>query len=236
MSSGTDRHEHENGDAGRKPAAGARGPKKKKGPPEEERLLTAESGPAATPRPTEEGDASGDGEGRRETPPPARIPETTLLGSGSGDAAPEPTLPRYREAGERRRAAVLAVEPTGFALVWRPLRWVLLVILALYVFAQLLATMNQSLEEATVGGGSSAGASGSSTVKAKAGQQVRVTIEGLNLRTQPSIGGGVIIRKLPKGDTVELLGRKAGWFQVRASDGTKGWVVDRQGYTQLQGG
>lgn len=122
-------------------------------------------------------------------------------------------------------------EPSGFALIWRPLKWVLLVVLAFYVMAQLLSVMNRTLETKRVGQG--AAESSDAVTKVSSGQQVRVVIEGLNLRTQPSVGAGVIIRKLSKSTTLELLARKKGWFQVRTSDGTRGWVVDRPNYTEI---
>lgn len=143
-----------------------------------------------------------------------------------------------REAAHAHRVSAppvgraAAEEPSGLALLWRPGRWVLLGLIALYVLAQVLGLVDRTMRTTTVGGAASASSAGS-TVKAAPGEKVRVTIQGLNLRTQPSVGGGVIIRKLDKGTTVELLARKSGWFQVRAPDGTKGWVVDRKGYTEL---
>lgn len=118
-----------------------------------------------------------------------------------------------------------------------PMAWVFLGVLVAVVGYLVLSSFDRAMEATRVGGSATSTERGTDAgaTPAKPGQTVEVVIQGLNLRTQPSIGGGVIIRKLSKGLVLDLLARKPGWLEVRAPDGTKGWVVDRQGYTRLTG-
>jgi len=50
-----------------------------------------------------------------------------------------------------------------------------------------------------------------------------VTINGLNLRAQPSAKANVI-DSLARGDTVEVLGRSGNWILVRTSEDEEGYV------------
>jgi hypothetical protein len=122
---------------------------------------------------------------------------------------------------------------------WSVGRWLTLGVVIAFLVGTMVVVFNVWMDNTLVGVSSIAALGGSTTttqgiVPASPGQKVRVVIQGLNLRTQPSSGGGVIIRKLPAGMVLDLVARTQGWFNVKTSDGTVGWVVDRQGYSALQ--
>lgn len=62
---------------------------------------------------------------------------------------------------------------------------------------------------------------------------VTVVIDGLNFRVEPS-ASGALIRGLDEGDVLEYLGGAEGWYHVRASDGTEGYVSASEQYTTLE--
>jgi hypothetical protein len=127
--------------------------------------------------------------------------------------------------------------PPELSRLWAVGRWVLLGAIVVFLIGTMTVVFNTWMDRTLVGvSAADAGATTSSpdgVTPATPGQKVNVVIQGLNLRTQASQGAGVIIRKLPKGMSLVLLGRKPGWFNVKTSDGTVGWVVDRQGYSSL---
>lgn len=60
-------------------------------------------------------------------------------------------------------------------------------------------------------------------------QKVRVlqTPNGfLNVRSQPSTAAGIVTR-LNTGDIVDLVSEQEGWYEVRLSDGTTGWISNQ---------
>lgn len=64
-------------------------------------------------------------------------------------------------------------------------------------------------------------------------QSVLVLTDGLNFRETPE-KDGELIRGLKKGDTLTYLKTDGDWFNVRAADGTEGFVTSSEKYTQLK--
>ncbi len=62
---------------------------------------------------------------------------------------------------------------------------------------------------------------------------VRVLIDGLNFRRRPAADAKPI-RGLRKGEVLTVLSERAGWYEVRSADGTKGWVSSNPNYTRLE--
>ncbi len=68
---------------------------------------------------------------------------------------------------------------------------------------------------------------------AETGRTVVVTIEGLSFRRGPS-REAERISTLTRGTRLEYLGTENGWYRVRHSDGTEGYVSASEQYTELQ--
>lgn len=62
---------------------------------------------------------------------------------------------------------------------------------------------------------------------------VIVDIDGLNFRPKPDAKAKPI-RGLDKGEELILIAQKDTWYNVKAADGTKGWITAAQGYTSLR--
>lgn len=62
---------------------------------------------------------------------------------------------------------------------------------------------------------------------------VLVLIDGLNFRSAPK-DDAEPIRGLDKGERLDLLGAREGWYQVRDSDGQSGWVSNNPSYTKTE--
>ncbi|MDZ4169434.1 MAG: SH3 domain-containing protein [Coriobacteriia bacterium] len=62
---------------------------------------------------------------------------------------------------------------------------------------------------------------------------VVVLIDGLNFRTKPE-ADATPIRGLRKGEKLTLLSKRSGWYEVRSSDGSKGWVSSNPNYTEAK--
>ncbi|TLM98632.1 MAG: SH3 domain-containing protein [Actinobacteria bacterium] len=62
---------------------------------------------------------------------------------------------------------------------------------------------------------------------------VVVKIDGLNFRKEPAQDAAAI-RGLDQGEKLLLLQERSGWYQVRAEDGTTGWVSANPGYTTVE--
>lgn len=62
---------------------------------------------------------------------------------------------------------------------------------------------------------------------------VVVMIDGLNFRESPE-QNATTIRGLDKGTRLLLLQERAGWYEVRAEDGTTGWLSGNPTYTKLE--
>lgn len=62
---------------------------------------------------------------------------------------------------------------------------------------------------------------------------VTVLIDGLNFRQRPAADAKPI-RGLRKGEVLTVLSERAGWYEVRSADGTKGWVSSNPNYTELE--
>lgn len=184
----------------------------------------------------------------RETRPtpaePQGVSGRSSVGSAEFDAILIPTDPDARREYERELVARLhaqhAPESAKVPSIWRSARWALLAVILLAVSYELAVNFERSMETAKIGTlGSAAVASDVSTAgatPAQPGQRVLVVQPGLNLRTQPSRAAGVIIRKLTKGMKLTLLATKPGWYNVKAPDGTAGWVIQSfsgQVYSQL---
>ncbi len=56
--------------------------------------------------------------------------------------------------------------------------------------------------------------------------QVRVSVQRLNVRKKPKMTS-MIVSQLTRGTIVKVTGNVAGWYKVRLSDGTKGWLKIR---------
>jgi uncharacterized protein YgiM (DUF1202 family) len=65
------------------------------------------------------------------------------------------------------------------------------------------------------------------------GQTVVVQIEGLNMRTKPTTDSEVI-KRLPLGARLTLIGESIGWYQVQDDAGDEGWVAAGGQYTTLE--
>lgn len=63
-------------------------------------------------------------------------------------------------------------------------------------------------------------------------EYVIVLIEGLNFRPEPSADSKPI-RGLSEGEKLVLIETKGGWYQVRADDGTEGWVSADPQYSEI---
>lgn len=61
---------------------------------------------------------------------------------------------------------------------------------------------------------------------------VVVVIPGLNFREEPKSNADVI-RTLPEGTRLTLLGEQNGWYQVRDEDGVTGWVSSDAQYVKI---
>lgn len=71
------------------------------------------------------------------------------------------------------------------------------------------------------------------TTGAQNGTYVRVISEGLNLRTEPSTSGAVIMQ-LPADQHLQYIEEKSGWYHVRTEDGgTEGWIAAGGQYSEL---
>lgn len=64
---------------------------------------------------------------------------------------------------------------------------------------------------------------------------VVVVIPGLNFRQEPK-SNGQVIRTLPEGTRLVLLGEQNGWFQVRDDDEVTGWVSSSTDYVRVEDG
>lgn len=62
---------------------------------------------------------------------------------------------------------------------------------------------------------------------------VVVVIPGLNFRMEPK-SGAEVIRTLPEGTRLVLLGEQNGWYQVRDDDDVTGWVSSSSDYVTLE--
>lgn len=60
---------------------------------------------------------------------------------------------------------------------------------------------------------------------------VVVLIDGLNFRSAPK-DDAKPLRGLDKGERLELLGERDGWYEVRDEDGATGWVSSNPSYTK----
>lgn len=64
-------------------------------------------------------------------------------------------------------------------------------------------------------------------------QTVVVLTDGLNFRESPDQDSNVI-RGLDEGETLVLVKKSSGWYQVEDDEGTKGWVSGSSEYTKVQ--
>lgn len=129
---------------------------------------------------------------------------------------------------------VYAQHDAGRTLLIRVMRtavpWVGLVVVAVIVWSLLgdYRTAVDSREEQatqTVEATAAAGiASGEPYVK--------VLSDGLNLRAEPSTSAG-ILAVLNSEQKMALLEEGTGWYRVRTTDGTEGWVAAGGRYTEL---
>lgn len=88
--------------------------------------------------------------------------------------------------------------------------------------------------DATASPGAQKGEGTKSKTKSTAKQAtVVVLIDGLNFRSAPKDDADPI-RGLDKGERLELLGSREGWYQVRDSDGQAGWVSNNPSYTKTE--
>lgn len=62
---------------------------------------------------------------------------------------------------------------------------------------------------------------------------VVVLIDGLNFRSAPE-GSARSLRGLDKGEELELLSQRDGWYEVEDGDGVKGWVSTNPSYTKTE--
>lgn len=81
--------------------------------------------------------------------------------------------------------------------------------------------------------GSTEGTPSQSEQSAHAGGKVIVLIDGLNFRTAPE-RDSELIRGLSEGEELAYIETKDGWYKVKASDGTEGWVSASEQYTRLE--
>jgi N-acetylmuramoyl-L-alanine amidase len=124
-------------------------------------------------------------------------------------------------------------EPTGSP-VWRATRivvpWVALILVVMVAWALLSdyrvaarhqASQQESSEEATT------------TAEIPADQPyVRVLSDGLNLRAEPSTASNVVV-VLNAEERLVFVEETTGWYHVRRTDGTEGWVAAGGRYTEL---
>ncbi len=71
------------------------------------------------------------------------------------------------------------------------------------------------------------------TVTSGQTQVVVVVIPGLNFRSEPK-SSSEIMRTLPEGTRLTLLGEQSGWYEVRDEDGVTGWVSASSQYVRLE--
>lgn len=72
-----------------------------------------------------------------------------------------------------------------------------------------------------------------STSQARVRTEVVVLIDGLNFRAAPSRTARAI-RGLDRGERLLVIGERNGWYEVRDSDGTHGWVSANPTYTRVE--
>jgi uncharacterized protein YgiM (DUF1202 family) len=78
-----------------------------------------------------------------------------------------------------------------------------------------------------------AGSTDSGTAAADNQKTVVILIDGLNFREAPKKDGKVI-RGLDKGEKLILIEEKAGWYHVKTSKGTEGWITASPSYSEVQ--
>lgn len=54
-----------------------------------------------------------------------------------------------------------------------------------------------------------------------------VSVEKLNIRSEPSSGANNVIRELSKGDVVEILQHMNDWYRVCTATGVEGYVMSQ---------
>jgi len=64
-------------------------------------------------------------------------------------------------------------------------------------------------------------------------QVLEVLTDGLNFRVDPDATAKAI-RGLQKGETVTVLNKNGGWYQVRTEQGDTGWITDNPSYTRTK--
>lgn len=100
------------------------------------------------------------------------------------------------------------------------------------------STETSASAEATGAGGDSGmqgeGGAGSTSpsVTKPTGKTVTVLVDGLNFRAAPE-RGAELIRGLNANEQLEYLGEENGWFKVRDSKGTIGYVSSSSQYTRI---
>lgn len=62
---------------------------------------------------------------------------------------------------------------------------------------------------------------------------VVILIDGLNFRPEPDEDASPI-RGLDKGERLDLLSTRKGWYEVRDEDGERGWVSSNPSYTKTE--
>lgn len=72
----------------------------------------------------------------------------------------------------------------------------------------------------------------SATVVTPGEPYVRVLSDGLNMRAEPTTTSAIVL-VLSAEQQLILLEEGTGWYRVRTSDGTEGWVAAGGSYTEL---
>lgn len=83
------------------------------------------------------------------------------------------------------------------------------------------------------GAGEDGGATEESEAPAQKGETVVVLIDGLNFRSEPK-SSARSLRGLDKGEKLELLGERDGWYEVKDGEGNTGWVSTNPTYTRTE--
>jgi SH3-like domain-containing protein len=116
-------------------------------------------------------------------------------------------------------------------LLWRAVRTVVPWIALIVVIAFIWSTVTE-YRSAVDTAEPTATAEPATADAAVDGPYVEVLSDGLNLRVEPSTTAAVV-KVLGVNHKMAFIEEGAGWYHVRDSDGTEGWVAAGGRYTQL---
>ena len=116
-------------------------------------------------------------------------------------------------------------------ILWRATR-IVVPWIGLIVVVTVAWTLLSDYRAAIRGAEATATVEPTATVAVPGDPYVRVLSDGLNLRAEPSTTAA-IVRVLDQGLELAFVEESTGWYHVRDTDGTEGWVAAGGTYTEL---